>query len=101
MNEAFDKNLYVGIATHDISLIKKIIRIIQTNKINRNKFEFQVLYGVPMGNMIKDLLSNNFKVRVYIPFGEDWYDYSIRRIKENPNIAGYIIKNIFKKNFYK
>ena len=99
--QAFDRGLYVGIATHDINLIKKIIQIIQTKKINKNKFEFQVLYGVPMGNMIKKLLSENFKVRVYIPYGEDWYNYSIRRIKENPNIAGYIIKNIFKRNFYK
>ena len=45
-------------------------------------------------------LKNNYKVRIYVPFGEDWYDYSIRRLKENPNIVGYIIKNLFKRNFY-
>jgi len=54
-----------------------------------------------MGNTLKRLINNNFKVRVYIPFGDNWYDYSIRRLTENPNIVGYIIKNLFKKNFYK
>ena len=54
-----------------------------------------------MGNTIKNLINKGYKVRVYTPFGKEWYDYSIRRLKENPNIVGYIIKNIFKKNFYK
>ena len=53
-----------------------------------------------MGNILQQIINKNFKVRVYIPFGDNWYDYSIRRLKENPNIAGYIIKNFFKKNFY-
>ena len=53
-----------------------------------------------MGNILNNIINNGFKIRVYIPFGKNWYDYSIRRIKENPNIAWYIIKNIFKKNFY-
>ena len=60
-------------------------------------FEFQVLYGVPMSSWLKKHLKNNYKVRIYVPFGKDWYDYSIRRLNENPNIAGYIINNIFKK----
>ena len=99
--KAVSKEIYVGIATHDLELIKKIIKIIEENNINKNNFEFQVLYGVPMGNAIKKLTDKGHKVRVYTPFGANWYDYSIRRLKENPNIAGYIIKNIFKKNFYK
>ena len=49
-----------------------------------------------MNDMIKLYIENNFKVRAYIPFGLDWYNYSIRRIKENPKIATYIIKNLFK-----
>ena len=46
---------------------------------------------------LKRHLKNNFKVRVYIPFGMDWYAYSIRRLKENPNIAGYILKDLFRR----
>ena len=49
-----------------------------------------------MDKTIRTLLHNNYKIRVYVPFGPDWYDYSIRRIKENPNISLYIIKNLFK-----
>ena len=54
-----------------------------------------------MGNKINELLKKEYKVRVYVPFGEDWYKYSIRRNKENPNISKYIIVNLFKSNFYK
>ena len=99
--KAVEKNIYVGIATHDLNLINNIKRIIKDTNINRNKFEFQVLYGVPMGNNIQHIINEGYKVRVYVPFGVNWYKYSIRRLKENPNIVGYIIKNIFKNNFYK
>tara|TARA_B100000131_G_C17989213_1_gene561814 strand:+ start:66 stop:974 length:909 start_codon:yes stop_codon:yes gene_type:complete len=93
---AFKNNIYVGIATHDSKLIDKIYNLIKKYKVSRNRFEFQVLYGVPVSNYLKKHILNGYKVRVYVPFGPDWYDYSIRRLKENPNIAGYIISNIFK-----
>ena len=64
---------------------------------NPSKFEFQVLYGVPMEGKLKKLLKSGYKVRVYVPYGPDWYEYSLRRLKENPNIAGYVIKNLFTK----
>jgi len=92
----FKKKIYVGIATHDKKLIKDCMELIENQKIPTDKFEFQYLYGVPMNDMIKLYIENNFKVRAYIPFGLDWYNYSIRRIKENPKIATYIIKNLFK-----
>ena len=92
----FKKNIYVGIATHDKKLIKNCMELIKNKKISTNKFEFQYLYGVPMNDMIKLFHKNNFKIRVYVPFGLNWYNYSIRRIKENPKIATYIIKNLFK-----
>ena len=72
------------------------MEIIKNNKIDRNQFEFQMLYGVPMNETIESLLKNNYKVRIYVPYGRNWYDYSIRRIKENPNISKYIIQNLFK-----
>ena len=97
----FRKNLFIGIATHDEELIEKCCKIIQKQNINSTRFEFQVLYGVPITKTIKQLLSNGYNVRVYVPYGEDWYKYSMRRLKENPNISKYIINNLFKKNFYK
>ena len=48
-----------------------------------------------MGNSLDNIIIKKYKVRIYVPFGEDWYEYSIRRIKENPNISKYVIKNMF------
>ena len=60
-------------------------------------FEFQYLLGVPMDNAINNFKIKNYKVRSYVPFGKDWYDYSIRRIKENPKIGTYVLKNLLHK----
>ena len=92
----FTANNYVGIATHDIDLLKNIYSLIEELNVSPDQFEFQVLYGVPMSGWLEKHLENGYKVRVYVPFGPDWYDYSIRRLKENPNITGYVIKNLFR-----
>ena len=94
---AFDNKIYVGIATHNLELLKKTYDIIDELKIPTDKFEFQVLYGVPMSGWLEKHIENGYKVRVYVPFGKDWYAYSIRRLKENHDIAGYILKDIFRK----
>tara|TARA_Y100001970_G_scaffold293951_1_gene445003 strand:- start:1023 stop:1913 length:891 start_codon:yes stop_codon:yes gene_type:complete len=93
---AFEQNMYVGIATHDQNLIQECIHLIKQNGITKEQFEFQYLYGVPMSEPIKLFKNNKYKVRAYVPYGKNWYDYSIRRIKENPKISSYIIKNILK-----
>jgi proline dehydrogenase len=49
-----------------------------------------------MAGRLEELKNKGYKIRVYVPFGPDWFDYSVRRLKENPNIAGYVIKNMFK-----
>ena len=95
--KAFDKKIFTGIATHDPLLIEKSLEIIKQKNINKTMFEFQMLHGVPMNKHIKNILSCDYNVRIYVPFGPNWYDYSIRRIKENPNISKYIIQNLFKK----
>ncbi|MBI2420408.1 MAG: proline dehydrogenase family protein [Ignavibacteriales bacterium] len=88
---------YVGIATHDMYLIDKAKNIIKELGIPQSQFEFQMLLGVRED--IRDMLNKEgFKVRIYVPFGKDWYKYSIRRLKENPKIAGDIFKNIFSIN---
>ena len=92
---AFKNKNYIGLATHDLSLIKEIYNLIEKYNVSSTDFEFQVLYGVPMKGWLKKHLENNFKVRVYLPYGPQWYEYSIRRLKENPNIAKYVAKSIF------
>ena len=96
LHYAFTNNIYVGIATHDLELVEKAYQLITRLNVPSDRFEFQVLYGVPMSGWLERHLKEGYKVRVYLPFGRDWYEYSLRRLKENPNIAGYILKNIFR-----
>ena len=97
---AFKSDSYICLATHDLGLIKKIYHLIDKYNVSNKKFEFQVLYGVPMHGWLKTHLKNNYKVRVYLPYGPEWYEYSIRRLRENPNIAGYVAKSIFSSRKY-
>ncbi len=94
---AFENEAYVGIATHDLDLLEQVYRLIDEMNVPSDRFEFQVLYGVPMKGWLEKHLEKGYKVRVYVPFGPDWYDYSIRRLKENTNIVGYILGNFFRK----
>ena len=96
LNIAFKNKIYVGIATHDFKLLEGVYKLIKELDVPKDMFEFQVLYGVPMSYWLTLHKKNNYKVRIYVPYGKDWHDYSIRRLKENPNIAGYILSNIFK-----
>ena len=99
VKKCLEKGTYVGIATHDEYLIDNIYSWIIENDISKNKYEFQVLHGVPMQKKLKKLINEGNTVRVYLPYGDNWYDYSVRRLKENPKMAGYIIKNIFSSIF--
>lgn len=85
---------FVGIATHDEPLIDLLIASIQREQIESDRFEFQMLLGV-CEPLRERLHSMGFQVRVYVPYGHDWYGYSTRRIKENPRIAGYVIRALF------
>ena len=96
LDYALSNKIYVGIATHDNYLMKESYNLIEKHKASTECFEFQALYGVPMDYWHKKNLSKGYKVRLYLPFGDNWYDYSLRRIKENPDIAKYVIKNFFK-----
>ena len=87
---------YAAYATHDQNLIDELISWIKANKISKSLFEFQVLYGVPMQGRLEQLIDQGYKVRIYVPYGKDWFDYSVRRLKENPNILKYVLKNFLK-----
>ncbi len=87
---------YVGIATHDEVLVAKAEELIRKYGLTPDKYEFQMLLGVR--HDLRDAIrSRGHRVRIYVPFGEAWYGYSTRRLKENPQIAGYIVKSFFKK----
>jgi len=99
VKESLNNGSYVGIATHDEFLIDSLYSWILENNISKDRYEFQVLHGVPMQKKLKKLMEDGNTVRVYLPYGDNWYDYSVRRLKENPKMAGYIIKNLFSSIF--
>lgn len=92
----FAAGAYVGIATHDDVLIEGALQLIKSRQVSPDKYEFQALLGVPIETRLEQLINAGHKVRIYVPFGSDWYAYSSRRLKENPDLAGYIVKNLFK-----
>jgi len=84
---------YVGIATHDEFLVWHALRLIHQLDVPEDRYEFQMLLGVDE-ELREILVGAGHKLRVYVPFGEDWYEYSSRRLKENPKIAGYVAKDV-------
>jgi proline dehydrogenase len=90
----FQNGIYPGIATHDIPLVEGAYKLIEKYKVPKDKFEFQMLYGVTP-HLRQSIIDKGFRLRVYIPFGKDWFPYSTRRLKENPAMAQDIIKAIF------
>ncbi len=93
LDELLKGGTYVGIATHDEFLIWHALRLIHQLEIPEDRYEFQMLLGVDE-ELRGILVGAGHKLRVYVPFGEDWYEYSSRRLKENPKIAGYVAKDV-------
>jgi proline dehydrogenase len=85
---------YVGIATHDEKLVWQALALIDRLKLKKDRYEFQMLLGVD--EQLRNIIAAaGHRLRIYVPFGEKWYAYSSRRLKENPDIAGYVLKSIF------
>jgi proline dehydrogenase len=93
LEELIKGGVYVGIATHDEYLVWNALRIIHQMEISKDRYEFQMLLGVDE-ELRRILVNAGHKVRVYVPFGEDWYEYSTRRLKENPKIARYVAEDV-------
>ncbi|WP_421918238.1 proline dehydrogenase family protein [Marinifilum sp.] len=102
INEHFLKDLdfmlkndvYPGIATHDKPLVDGAYKLIEKYNVPKDKYEFQMLYGVTP-ELRKSIVEKGHNMRVYVPFGKDWFGYSTRRLKENPKMASLIIKALF------
>ena len=92
----FKNKIYVGIATHDKPLIEGAYELIRKYNVPKNMYEFQMLYGVTP-KLRQSIVDGGHVMRVYVPFGERWFGYSTRRLKENPKIASHIIKALFVK----
>lgn len=111
IDQILDRSAYAGIASHDLPVIKHTLAALEERGMspdepdpregcaeNRNGkgpgYEFQMLLGV-RGNIRRRLAKDGHRTRIYIPYGEDWYKYSMRRLDENPDVAMHIVKSIF------
>jgi proline dehydrogenase len=95
MHELLLKGNYPGIATHDEAIIRKAKRFAKENDIAPNRFEFQMLYGVRRD--LQDMLvREGYRMRVYVPFGTQWYPYLMRRLAERPANVAFLTGSVFK-----
>ncbi len=90
----FENKMYVGIATHDKYLVEESMKLITAMNIPKTMYEFQMLYGVTP-DLRQMIVDDGHLMRVYVPYGEKWFNYSTRRLKENPKMAQHIIKALF------
>lgn len=94
LKELLEAGSYVGIATHDEWLLEQGKRLVAEHGLGRDDYEFQMLLGVRPG-LGDELVREGHRLRIYTPFGRHWYSYSLRRLQENPKIAGYIAADTF------
>ncbi|GIP37718.1 proline dehydrogenase [Paenibacillus sp. J31TS4] len=86
---------YTAVATHDDAIIRHVKRFARSNGIPRDRFEFQMLFGIRTQEQLA-LAKQGYKVRVYVPFGVDWYGYFMRRLAERPANVAFVLKSLFK-----
>ena len=86
---------YPAIATHDVRLIKRAIEVATAEGIARDAFEFQMLYGVRR-DLQEQLVGAGWRVRVYVPFGGQWYPYFMRRLAERPANVSFLLRNLWR-----
>ena len=94
LEELLEGGSYVGIATHDEWLITEGKRAVDERGLEPEQYEFQMLLGVRRG-LASSLVDEGHRLRIYVPYGKHWYAYSMRRLQENPKIAGYIAADTF------
>ena len=93
LQQALELGMHPCIATHDEPLIEKCRQLLIDKAIPKDRCEFQMLLGVPRAPVQQKLVAEGFTVRLYVPYGEHWYPYSMRRMAENPHIFGYVLRN--------
>ncbi len=95
MKTLLDRGAYPAIATHDERIIGEAFRYVRERKIAADKFEFQMLYGIRR-DLQKRIIDFGFRLRVYVPYGTEWYPYFMRRLAERPANAWFLARNLFR-----
>lgn len=96
MQMLLPSGFYHGIATHDPRMIAATIRSASQLRISKDDFEFQMLYGIRT-DLQRQLIRDGYRLRVYIPYGQDWFPYFMRRLAERPANLGFFIRNFFRR----
>ena len=94
LEKLLSRGVYVGIATHDDHLICGALALVDRLRVPRERYEFQMLLGVEP-ELRRVLIAAGQRLRVYVPYGKDWYPYSVRRLRENPKIARHVTRALF------
>jgi proline dehydrogenase len=92
MSALWESGAKVAVATHDDALVAKALELIKEGGLGFERYEFQLLLGV-RGELADELVAGGHTVRIYVPYGQKWYEYSLRRLQENPKIAGYLARD--------
>lgn len=87
---------YTAVATHDDEIIRFTKELVKEHNISNDQFEFQMLYGIRIERQ-KEILEEGYKMRIYVPYGDDWYGYFMRRLAERPANVAFVLKGVFGK----
>lgn len=87
--------VFCGIATHDEAIVEKLLAFVRERSVPKSAFEFQMLYGIRR-DLQRQLVKQGFSVRVYVPFGPEWYPYFMRRLAERPANVLFLVKNFLR-----
>jgi len=98
LEKLLSNHCFTGIATHDEKLVFEAMKVIDKLGPSKETYEFQMLYGV-QEDLRKIIHDHKHPIRVYVPFGKDWFAYAVRRLKENPKMVSYIFTNGIKSIF--
>ncbi len=91
LEKLFSRGIHVGIATHDEYLVEGACALVDRYQVPRERYEFQMLLGVDP-ELRRILVGAGHRLRVYVPYGKDWYPYSTRRLRENPEVARHVLR---------
>jgi proline dehydrogenase len=91
LDKMIRQGVYAAIATHDEFLVCAATALLDRHQVPRERYEFQMLLGVDE-ELRRILLDNGHRLRVYVPYGRDWYPYSTRRLRENPEVAVHVLR---------
>jgi proline dehydrogenase len=95
MQHLLSSGFYHGVATHDPRMIAATIRYAAAKQISKDDFEFQMLYGVRT-DLQRRLVRDGYRLRIYIPYGNDWFPYFMRRLAERPANVGFLLRHFFR-----